>query len=135
MNRIASTSASAIRLACIALALVVVTSVSAFAAPPTSIPTTEQTLDAQNIAALKKFIRYPLRALDFKQEGRFDLLVYIDANGNQLAVNFDMKNDNDDPLSMSLLIGAATEAVGKYPFPAEYRNSIVRVPFNFMLLK
>jgi outer membrane biosynthesis protein TonB len=92
----------------------------------------ELRLSRTEIAQLKKTVPYPAVALRNKQEGRFDVLAFIDAQGKIAAVNFEMKG-NTDPMEASSLLMAAMDAVAKYQFPSEYHNGIVRIPFLFRM--
>jgi outer membrane biosynthesis protein TonB len=92
----------------------------------------EQRLSRTEIAQLKKTVIYPAVALRNNQEGRFDILAVVDAQGKITAVNFEMKG-NTNPLETSSLLMAAMDAVGKYQFSSEYHNGIVRIPFLFRM--
>jgi hypothetical protein len=99
-----------------------------------SLPSVEQFINAEDILALRKTMIYPRLALDMQQRGRFDILAFVGANGEILAVNFELKNEQDDASTMRYLIDAATQAVGKYQFSEQYHNTVVRIPFNFRMI-
>jgi outer membrane biosynthesis protein TonB len=87
-----------------------------------------------DIAELKRLIRYPAQSLDLREEGRFDVVAYIDNNGGIKAVNFELKGNRTSE-SMRHLIIAAIETVSKYRFNEAYNGMAVRIPFNFYLMQ
>lgn len=86
--------------------------------------------------ALKRSIAYPEAAIKRNVSGRFELIVYVNSNGNVNSVNF--LTERADDSAMNALIASACEAVKKSTFtPAMLNhkaiNSTVRIPFHFVL--
>lgn len=87
-----------------------------------------------DINALKRSISYPAAARNVS--GRFELIVYINSNGNVNSVNF--VSDRSDDNAISAIIASACEAVKNSTFtPATLNhkavNSAVRIPFTIAL--
>jgi outer membrane biosynthesis protein TonB len=87
-----------------------------------------------DMAELKRLMRYPTQGLNMQQEGRFDVIAYIDNDGTIKAVNFELKG-NSTSENMRYLIIAALETVSKYRFNEAYNGMAVRIPFNFYLMR
>jgi TonB family protein len=92
-------------------------------------------LNALHTAAIRKLTRYPQEAINRREEGRFDILVFLDEQGNIKAINYELRNPNDDPQAMRHIMAAAMQAVREYRFPAEFNSTTIRVPFNFFLVR
>ncbi len=89
-----------------------------------------------DINALKRSVIYPEAALKRNVSGKFELIVYVNSNGNVNSVNF--VSDRTDDSGMNAIIASACEAVKKSTFtPATLNHksisSAVRIPFNFVL--
>ncbi len=89
-----------------------------------------------DIAAIKKSVQYPEAALKTRETGRFDIIVYVNNNGEVNTVNF--VSERAESNNMNAMIAAACDAVKKARFtPAMLNNkaisSTVRIPFSFVM--
>ncbi|TAE23535.1 MAG: energy transducer TonB [Candidatus Kapaibacterium sp.] len=89
-----------------------------------------------DMAAIKKSVQYPEVALKTRETGRFDIIVYVNNNGEVNTVNF--VSERPESTSMNAMIAAACDAVKKARFtPAMLNNkaisSTVRIPFSFVM--
>lgn len=87
--------------------------------------------------ALRKCIGYPVKALAKKIEGRFDVVIYINEQGEATNINFESASLPKDDETTEL-IAATLNGVKRCKFTPATRNTVpvssaVKIPFRFML--
>jgi outer membrane biosynthesis protein TonB len=85
--------------------------------------------DNNEVAALRKAIRYPQWAIDQQIAGKFDLLVYVNEFGEVTSVTFDEPAGNN---KLRLIIAEVSQKVSKHRFSSEYAGQTLRIPFRFI---
>lgn len=86
-----------------------------------------------NKSDLRNNLHYPAQALTEGREGQVDVVVYLNAEGGVMGINF----AHDVQISENEFAAAAFDAVKKCRFTPAYRdnkpvNSIVQIPVRFV---